>query len=116
MAGPEIQINMDCADLDRMVAFYCEALGYTPEGTAGGQYASAVGGDGRPKLVFQKVPEDKVVKNRVHLDLIVGPDIEGEAARFERLGATRVEAISEYGVNWIVMHDPEGNEICICDT
>ena len=115
MAGPEIQINMDCADLERMLTFYCEALGYTPEGTAGRQYASAVGGEGRPKLVFQKVPEAKVVKNRVHLDVIVGPDIEGAAARLEKLGATRVEKIAEYGLNWIVMHDPEGNEICICD-
>ena len=43
----------------------------------------------RPKLVFQQVPESKVVKNRVHLDLIVGDDIEAEAARFVALGATR---------------------------
>jgi predicted enzyme related to lactoylglutathione lyase len=115
MAGPEIQINIDCADLDRMLTFYCAALGYTPESQAGQQYASAVAGDGRPKLVFQKVPEAKVTKNRVHLDVIVGPDIEGEAARLRELGATRVEKLAEYGLNWIVMHDPEGNEICICD-
>jgi predicted enzyme related to lactoylglutathione lyase len=111
----EIQVNVDCRDLQRMSEFYCAALGYTPEGTAGEQYCSIVAGDGRPKLVFQKVPEARVAKNRVHLDFIVGPDIEGEAARFESLGATRIERISEYGVNWIVMHDPEGNEICICD-
>jgi predicted enzyme related to lactoylglutathione lyase len=111
----EIQINVDCSDLERMVAFYCEALGYEREGAAGEQYASISASDGRPKLVFQKVPEAKAAKNRVHLDLIVGPEIEAEASRFEALGATRIEKINEYGLNWIVMHDPEGNEICICD-
>jgi predicted enzyme related to lactoylglutathione lyase len=111
----EIQINIDCADLQRMVSFYCSALGYAPEGQAGEQYASITASDGRSKLVFQKVPEDRVAKNRVHLDFIVGPGYEAEATRMEALGATRVETISEYGLNWIVMHDPEGNEICICD-
>jgi predicted enzyme related to lactoylglutathione lyase len=111
----EVQINIDCSDLERMVTFYSEALGYERQGAAGGQYASISASDGRPKLVFQKVPEAKAAKNRVHLDLIVGPGIEAEAARFEALGATRVEKLGEYGLNWIVMHDPEGNEICICD-
>jgi predicted enzyme related to lactoylglutathione lyase len=110
----EIQINVDCADPDALADFYCAALGY--ERSAGaGQYRSIVAADGRPKLVFQQVAEPRVGKNRVHLDVIVGPDIEGEAARLEELGATRVERISEFGLNWIVMHDPEGNEICICD-
>jgi predicted enzyme related to lactoylglutathione lyase len=111
----EIQINIDCADLDRMVDFYVAALGYTAEGAAGEQYRSIAAADGRPKLVFQKVPEAKGPKNRVHLDLIVGSEIEEEAARFEHLGATRIERLSEFGLNWIVMHDPEGNELCICD-
>jgi catechol 2,3-dioxygenase-like lactoylglutathione lyase family enzyme len=110
----EIQVNVDCADLDTMVRFYTAALGYEPYGRAGDHYASIVHPT-LPKLVFQKVPEAKSAKNRVHLDLIVGPEIEAEATRFETLGATRVEQINEYGLNWIVMHDPEGNEICICD-
>src|SRR3954447_5072569 len=107
----ELQINIDCSDLERMVAFYTAALGYEREGAVGEQYASISASDGRPKLVFQKVPEAKAAKNRVHLDLIVGPEIEAEATRFESLGATRVEKIDEYGLHWIVMHDPEGNEI-----
>jgi predicted enzyme related to lactoylglutathione lyase len=110
----EIQINVDCSDPDALADFYCAALGYRPEGAAG-QYRSIVASDGRPKLVFQKVVEPKAGKNRMHLDVIVGPDIEGEASRLEGLGATRVEKISEFGLNWIVMHDPEGNELCICD-
>ncbi|HET9728859.1 MAG TPA: VOC family protein [Acidimicrobiia bacterium] len=110
----EIQINVDCADLDRMVSFYGAALGYTPHGSAGSTYRSMTR-PGLPKLVFQRVPESKVVKNRVHLDVIVGPEIEAEAARWVGLGATRVEHIEEFDGEWIVMLDPEGNELCICN-
>lgn len=115
----EIQVNVDCADLDRMVAFYTAALGYEAHGAAGDRYRSIVpvSGDG-PKLVFQRVPERKVVKNRLHLDLIVGDAMEAEAARFESLGATRSSAVPvvEHGGSWIVMADPEGNELCLCDS
>jgi predicted enzyme related to lactoylglutathione lyase len=113
----EIQINLDCADLDRMVDFYTHALDYVPHGSSGTTYRSIVPAAGAgPKLVFQRVPEGKVVKNRMHLDLIVGPDIEGEAERFVALGATRATAdpIGTEDCRWIVMQDPEGNELCLC--
>ena len=105
----EIQVNIDCADPDALRAFYCDA----------GQYRSCVPGDGAigPKIVFQQVPEPKAVKNRIHLDLVVD-DIEAESVRFIALGATRVSAVPvcEDGGCWIVMLDPEGNEICLCDS
>jgi hypothetical protein len=113
----EIQINIDCHDLDAMVVFYTAALDYRPHGSAGSTYRSIVSRDGDgPKLVFQKVPEDKVVKNRVHLDLIVGDDIEGEARRYLALGARRLSdaPIGDDDCRWIVMADPEGNELCLC--
>ena len=110
----QVQINIDCADPDALADFYCAALGYTREAGVG-QYRSIRASDGRPKLVFQQVPEPRAGKNRVHLDFIVGDDIEGEAARWESLGARRVEKFREFGLEWIVMHDPEGNEICLCD-
>jgi predicted enzyme related to lactoylglutathione lyase len=112
-----IQINIDCDDLDRMVAFYTAALDYEPFGTDGERYRSILpkSGDG-PKLVFQKVPERKVVKNRVHLDLIVGSEIEAEVDRFLTLGATRISEarLGGPGCEWIIVADPEGNELCIC--
>ena len=112
----EVQINIDCADADALRAFYCEALGYRAHRESG-TYVSCIPGAGAvgPKIVFQQVPEPKVVKNRVHLDLVVD-DIEAESARFVALGATRVsvEPIGEGGDRWIVMLDPEGNEICLC--
>jgi len=114
----EVQVNIDCADADALRDFYCKALGYEAA-SGGGQYRSCVPvGDARgPKLVFQQVSESKRVKNRVHLDLVVGADIEGAAARFVALGATRISAqpLREQGCSWIVMADPEGNEICICE-
>jgi len=114
----EVQINIDCADSDALRAFYCEALGYRPFGQTA-NYRSCVPLEGTTgtKIVFQEVPEPKVVKNRVHLDLIVD-DIEAEAARWVGLGATRVSAepVREGDDCWIVMLDPEGNEICLCDS
>ena len=61
---------------------------------------------------FQKVPEAKHVKNRVHLDLDV-PDIEEAVERSTRIGATRHGLIHEEPANFFqVMSDPEGNEFC----
>ncbi|HEY5170396.1 MAG TPA: VOC family protein [Acidimicrobiia bacterium] len=114
----EVQVNIDCADADALQAFYCEALGYRAHGHVG-QYRSCVPDAGAtgPKIVFQQVPEPKAVKNRVHLDLVVD-DIEAESTRWVALGATRASAepVCEHGGCWIVMLDPEGNEICLCDS
>ena len=114
-----VEVNIDCAGGETLRAFYCAALGYEPHGNAGATYCSCVPGPGAegPKLIFQQVPEAKVAKNRVHLDLIVD-DIEAEAARWVGLGATRVSAepVREFGGAWIIMLDPEGNELCLCDS
>ncbi len=77
-----------------------------------------------PRLFFQKVPEVKSAKNRLHLDLQIGGGrevplaerkrkIAAEADRIEALGATRVGPYEEWGSYWIVMQDPEGNEFCV---
>jgi hypothetical protein len=79
-----------------------------------------------PRVFFQRVPEGKTVKNRVHLDVRVAPGLAGdermttleaEAVRLVAKGATRVrrvdpdDAAGEHG--FIVMQDPEGNEFCL---
>ncbi|KKD01870.1 VOC family protein, partial [Streptomyces sp. WM6386] len=77
-----------------------------------------------PRLYFQRVPEGKVVKNRVHLDVragtgLVGEErlatLEAECTRLVALGATRVELLRADGVDesCIVMQDVEGNEFCL---
>jgi hypothetical protein len=66
---------------------------------------------GSPRFYFQLVPEPKVGKNRVHLDLWAN-DRDAEVARLVALGATRLERQPESG-EWVVLADPEGNELCI---
>jgi hypothetical protein len=62
----------------------------------------------RPRLFFQLVPEHKIVKNRVHLDL-ASPDVDAEVARLVALGAS---VVARYD-GWVTLADPEGNEFCV---
>jgi len=64
------------------------------------------------RLAFQKVPEDKVVKNRLHLDL-GHPDPEAFVALVESLGGSRLADHGDEGFQWTVLADPEGNEFCV---
>ena len=138
----KIQVTFDCAEPERVARFWCEVLGYVvpppPEGFADWadyertlpserqgagfvcQDPSGVG----PRLYFQRVPEGKVVKNRVHLDVRVGTGLEGEerlaaleaeCVRLVALGATRERVLlaDEYNESCIVMRDVEGNEFCL---
>jgi hypothetical protein len=138
------QVTFDAADPGALAGFWAEVLGYVaeppPEGhetwdafaeAAGipaedrNRYSAAIDPDGRgPRLFFQKVPEEKAGKNRVHLDVNVGGGRDvppGErrlrvAAAAEHLiarGAERVAEHEELGSHWIVMRDPEGNEFCL---
>jgi hypothetical protein len=68
----------------------------------------------RRRLVFQRVPEPKSAKNRVHLDLQVGPDnAAGEVDRLVALGATVAWVSSDRGPLTTTLRDPEGNEFCV---
>ena len=66
------------------------------------------------RILFQLVPEVKTVKNRVHVDIWVGPEnVETERARLENLGATFLHTGTQGPHSWVTMADPEGNEFCI---
>ncbi|MEU0830851.1 VOC family protein [Streptomyces sp. NPDC005969] len=66
------------------------------------------------RLLFQRVPEPKTGKNRLHLDVHAGPGRrDAEVARLEGLGATRLHKVEEPGGTWWVLADPEGNEFCV---
>jgi catechol 2,3-dioxygenase-like lactoylglutathione lyase family enzyme len=137
---------IDCADPDRMSRFWAEALGYRfappPDGfTSWDDYWRDFGlpeedlgmGEDRlidpaghgPRIWFQKVPEGKSVKNRLHLDVGVGGGrevpievrrqrVDAEAARLAGLGATIVRPLGEGFDHYAVaMLDPEGNEFDI---
>jgi hypothetical protein len=69
---------------------------------------------GRPRLLFQRVPEAKTAKNRMHLDVRVGPERrEEEIARLLMLGATELWRASQGPYEWATLADPEGNEFCV---
>ena len=139
-----VQVTFDAADPQALAAFWGELIGYVeqdpPEGFDSweawavandvprerwGDFAARVDPDGAgPRLFFQRVPEPKTAKNRVHLDLAVGggrgtPPEESRrniAAAVERAvaaGATKVREVDERDEYWVVLQDPEGNEFCM---
>lgn len=136
-----LQVAIDCADPARLAEFWAAALGYVldspPDGFSSWPEALAAWGvpesewnsasalvdpDGvGPRIFFQRVPEPKTGKNRIHLDVrhTAGPALpvderrpaqQAEAERLVGLGATVVGEVEEMGGVWIVMRDPEGNE------
>jgi hypothetical protein len=135
-----LQISVDCTDPHLLARFWAAALGYEVEdhadlvermlqaGHATSDDTVVVDGrlawreaaacadpsGGRPRLLFQTVPEPKVVKNRVHLDLHVGPDQrDAEVERLVGLGARRIGEGRQGPQSWVVLADPEGNELCV---
>jgi hypothetical protein len=69
---------------------------------------------GAPRVLFQLVPEPKTVKNRVHLDVRVGPEnLEAEVVRWTARGATVLHHGQQGPHRWVTMADPEGNELCL---
>ncbi|WP_020499656.1 VOC family protein [Sciscionella marina] len=138
----QVQITFDCAEPERVARFWCEVLGYVvpppPEGFADwdefnrslpleqqdSAFACVDPTGAGPRLFFQRVPEGKVAKNRVHLDVragtgLVGEErlttLEAECARLVALGATRLYLLPADGVeeSCIAMQDVEGNEFCL---
>ncbi len=138
----EFQVTFDCAEPERVARFWCEVLGYVvpppPEGFAtwddaerdqppeerGAAFACLDPTGVGPRLYFQRVPEGKVVKNRVHLDVRVATGLvaderlavlESECARLVALGAVRGQLLpaDEENESCQVMQDVEGNEFCL---
>jgi hypothetical protein len=138
-----VQVVVDSADPHPLADWWAEVLGWQVEpqdpdfirsmvdqGLATedqtthhrGQLVWAVGAavnhpegtDRAPRILFQKVPEPKTVKNRVHLDLRPGVDpTTAELDRLVALGATEVGRGAQGPFSWVVLTDPEGNELCL---
>lgn len=112
----KVEITLDCSDPERLAEFWASALGYRRI-FAHDPYVGLDPADGNgPRLLLQRVPEPKTVKNRMHID-IRRADFEQEAGRLVALGARRLTpgVFTEPGTDshWIVMADPEGNEFCL---
>jgi len=106
-------LTVDCADPRRVAEFWCGVLGYeiSDEDEESVEIRDPAG-EGWP-LLFLVVPEDKAVKNRLHLDLSPPSTMREEVERVSALGATSFRLVEEDGSFWTVMLDPEGNEFCI---
>ena len=109
-------ICFDCTDAPRVARFWADVLGYTirpfePEDTQDVSIALDPPPGGM-RIWCNQVPEPKVVKNRVHIDINL-PDA-AEMERLQRLGARILEEIRDPagGLKWTIMADPEGNEFC----
>lgn len=109
-------ITFDCADPERLAAFWSEVTGYERMDVSTDEVVSLQAPDHRGvrRILFFRVPEPKTVKNRVHVDLATKDDLDGEIDRLVSLGAQRVEhREGGLGNSWTFMLDPEGNEFCI---
>lgn len=108
-------VAIDCNDLEGMAAFWS---GLTGLSALAGDESFTMLGDaehpGRLKLFMQKVPEPRVGKNRLHLDLYV-EDREAAMAEVERLGGQRAGSHGQGPITWLVATDPEGNEFCLVE-
>jgi hypothetical protein len=137
-----IQVTFDAADPAALAAFWVQVLGYIaeppPEGWGSWEdwareqgipeerwndASAIVDPDGAgARIFFQRVPEGKSAKNRVHLDVRSAPGLDGdarwarlreEADRLVAAGGTKLYELEERGQFWITMQDPEGNEFCL---
>jgi predicted enzyme related to lactoylglutathione lyase len=104
---------IDAADTFGLAAFWASILGTEIDEVANdGHYIDLLANDRTPVLRFQRVPEAKTVKNRLHLDIEVD-DLSGAIARVRELGGAVVHDVrTEYGWDYTVLADPEGNEFC----
>jgi len=109
--GALYAITMDVNDLEMCANFWSRVLGadilYQND-----KYLRLGHKGERPTLLLQKVPEPHEVKNRVHIDLDV-PDLDAAVNRVQDLGGQKLRQLSEYGIVWAVMADPNGNEFCL---
>jgi hypothetical protein len=138
----QVQVTFDCANPRAVAEFWKAVLGYVdhpvpagfdswdaydaslPAERQGASWACRDPDGVGPSLYFQRVPEAKMVKNRVHLDVRVGTGLTGdervaaldaEATRLEALGARRLYLLSadEENESCLAMQDVEGNEFCL---
>ncbi|MDV6012987.1 VOC family protein [Haloechinothrix sp. LS1_15] len=139
--GTRIQVAFDAAEPHALARFWAAAMRYEVEDHSGLvdhllgagyiQGSDIIDLDGRkafrdatacsdpegagPRLYFQRVPEAKQAKNRVHLDLEVGQERrEAEVERLVDLGATVLWITADRGPVTTTLGDPEGNELCVC--
>ncbi|MFC8721896.1 VOC family protein [Kitasatospora sp. NPDC057198] len=107
-----VMITVDCAEPQELARWWATALG----GEIAEDHGDFVIVGAKPVAMgFQRVPEERAGKNRVHVDFAVasGTGMAEEVARLVALGASVVGEHSIPGLTWTVLQDPAGNEFCV---
>ncbi|WP_055551471.1 VOC family protein [Streptomyces sp. NBRC 110028] len=115
--NPVRHITFDAHDPYALAQFWSRLTGYVmrDEEAPDDEVLIVSGRTGVPGLLFQRVPDDKTVKNRIHLDIQPPSGTrDEEVERLRGLGARVLDdRRTEDGLGWVVMTDPEGNEFCV---
>ncbi len=111
-------VVVDAHDLPGLARFWSQVLDWPILSEREREVVIGPADDAPIGMCFMPSPDDKVVKNRVHLDLNPGPDTtdserEAEIERIIALGARRVDVGQRGDETWTVLADPEGNEFCV---
>jgi hypothetical protein len=108
-------VVIDCNDFEGMSVFWQEALRYVPREPAEDGWVVLCDPEGLGvNVALQGVPEPRVGKNRLHLDLYAA-DPESDVERLLAIGATRHPREPEPGEDFVVLVDPEGNLFDVID-
>jgi hypothetical protein len=108
-------VVIDCNDFEAMYSFWTAALRYIPRDPPEDGWAVLRDPDGvRVNVSLQRVPERRVGKNRLHLDLYT-QDQQREVARLLALGAVRYPRTTAFGEDFVTLQDPEGNIFDVID-
>jgi catechol 2,3-dioxygenase-like lactoylglutathione lyase family enzyme len=105
-------VAIDCADAADLARFWADVLGRQVAEDPTSEHAVLLAGDGSssgPRITFNKVPEPKTVKNRMHLD-VISDTFDAETERLLSLGARRLRDVQRDKARWTTFADIEGNE------
>ncbi|MFL6115076.1 MAG: VOC family protein [Catenulispora sp.] len=106
-------VVVDCLDPEPLATFWGELLGVDVNHRSDEWVSLHAAAPGHPRVAFQRVPEAKAAKNRLHLDVWV-PDIGDATVAAEAMGATRVGGlVADSAEPYQVLADPAGNEFCL---
>ncbi len=113
--GSLVAVVMDVADPEAVAPFWVAATGWTVAEASPEGVSLRLPGGGPPDLELLRVADPKVLKNRVHLDVapFAGDDRDTEVDRLLALGGRRIDVGQGPEVTWVVLADPEGNELCV---
>jgi Glyoxalase-like domain len=112
MSNSLVAVAVDCADAAALARFWADVLGrHVAEGATSEQAVLLpdAGDTGAPRNLFNQVPEPKVVKNRLHLD-VVSTAYDAETERLASLGAQKLRDLQKGKTRWTTFTDIEGNE------